>query len=419
MSESETDIYDVAIIGGGFAGISLACALAQLGDKPLKIALLEAADYQQQPPPSFDSRTLALSYSSRQIFSALGLWSDIEDSAITPIKTIHISDRGHPGIAHLYAHEQNVQALGYVIESWALGRSLFKVLQQHPQINLISSAQVEDVTTYIHHANIKYTQDNSVAKVSAKLVVAADGSQSSIRRLFQVKTWQWDYHQHAVISNIAVAGPHQNIAYERFTHSGPMALLPLGPGDDSAHRYGLVWTVAEQHSQALLDLDDAQFIRRLQQHFGQRAGEIVRVGQRHAYALGFLQSREHVRPRLAFVGNAAHTLHPVAGQGFNLGLRDVAVLAQVIRDACEAGKDIGDLAVLSQYARWRRRDQIQTSLFTDSLVRIFSSDFFPLVMARNLGLTAMDLFAPLRRKLTRHAMGYLGKSSLLARGIGL
>lgn len=411
-------VYDVAIVGGGMVGISLAIALARMTPVP-RVVLIEAQDYRQQLPPSFDARTIALSYSSRQIFDALGLWSALVEQGVTPIHTIHISDRGHAGMTHLQAREQGVEALGYVIENRILGDVLLQALRDHPQVDVVAPAELQALSLGSDLAELRGTAQGEPLDIRTRLVVAADGTQSFVRKCVGVEQHHWDYRQSAVIANVACNQPHRNIAYERFTSRGPMALLPLAGIDDTPHRYGLVWTVAADQVDKVMAMDETQVKQHLREYFGSRVGEFVRIGQRHSYPLGHTQIREHVRHRLAFIGNAAHTLHPVAGQGFNLGLRDVATLAQVIREALRAQQDPGDLARLQAYAKWRRRDLVQTSLFTDSLVRMFSTDFLPLVVARNLGLITMECFAPLRKRFTRHAMGYVGRASLLARGLGL
>ena len=413
---SRKNEYDIAIVGGGLVGISLAYALGKLDPAP-KVILIEAYDYASLPPPSFDSRTVALSYSSRQIFSALGLWSAIAEQAC-PISTIHISDRGHPGMTRLRAEEQNAQALGYVVENRVLGQSLFKTLPDVNGLEIIAPATVTGINNEADTSAILNVDVKGVtAELSAKLIIAADGTESFVRQSLGITQRHWDYHQSAVIANLALDKAHHNIAYERFTQSGPMALLPLVSFDQDQHRYGLVWTVPQQNTEQVMQFDDLAFARELEKRFGRRIGKITRVGERASYPLGLTHISEHVQHRLAFIGNAAHTLHPVAGQGFNLGLRDVAAIVEVIKTAIANKQDIGELSVLNEYARWRSKDHTTTMMFTDALVRVFSNNFPPL--ARNAGLMAMELFAPLRKRLTRHAMGYVGKASLLARGLGL
>ncbi|MBI3563235.1 MAG: 2-octaprenyl-6-methoxyphenyl hydroxylase [Gammaproteobacteria bacterium] len=415
----DTPHYDVVIIGGGLVGISLALALSQMRPQP-RVALVEAHDYQRLPPPGFDSRTVALSYSSRQIFTGLKLWNDIAAAGVAPIHTIHISDRGHPGVTRLSALEQGVDALGYVVENRVLGQVLWHALQAntHSGVSIYTPAQVTGLVFLPDQVRIAL-QHHDTSVLSASLVVAADGTQSFVRQVLKVKHWQREYQQQAIIANLAVDTPHRAIAYERFHTTGPMALLPLPAYGDNPHRYSLVWTLPQSQVETVLAWDDAKFLHHLQDQFGTRAGRFEYLGKRQAYSLTMIQLREHVRPRLAFIGNAAHTLHPVAGQGFNLGLRDVAALAQVIRDAYTRQADIGAYAELQQYARWRRRDQWQTLVFTDTLVRAFSTDFLPMVVARNAGLMALQLCTPLRKRVAQQAMGYIGRASLLARGLGL
>jgi 2-octaprenyl-6-methoxyphenol hydroxylase len=253
-------------------------------------------------------------------------------------------------------------------------------------------------------------------------VIAADGGQSISRQLTGVKVFETDYGQHAVIANVATDKPHHNIAYERFTDTGPMALLPSqlpSTTEDNGNVYALVWTVNSHKSNEVAEWDEQTFLKELQARFGNRAGNFIKASPRHVYPLKFMHAREHVRPHLAFIGNAAHTLHPVAGQGFNLGLRDVATLAQVLVDAKATNMDPGDMRVLRQYAQWRKRDHWQTSFVTDGLVRLFSSKLPPVMLARNLGLVALDLMPSMKHVIARHAMGYVGKLSRLARGLPL
>ena len=233
-----------------------------------------------------------------------------------------------------------------------------------------------------------------------------------------IRSFGTDYGQTAVITNVSCERPHQHVAYERFTDSGPLAVLPL-PDLGGESRCSIVWSVRKAQLDEMLALDDESFLERLQARFGDHLGHFTRAGERVAYPLSLRQAREHVRERLALIGNAAHTIHPIAGQGFNLGLRDVAVLAQVLVEAQQAGQDIGTLNTLKNYARWRRRDHLRVIGFTDSMVRVFSNNFTPLALVRNIGLVAADLLPPVKRLITRQAMGLTGKLPRLARGLKL
>lgn len=426
MSNAYFD-YDLVIVGGGLVGASLAAALGPFSDQQdFRIAVIEAApfiDNSETYQPSFDARTVALAQGSQQIFSSMGLWEQIEQLGVTPIKKIHISDRGHAGITRLDSEQENVDALGYVVETRVLGKVLTSSLQQHKNIDLLCPAKLTDLAFTPASAQVSYELNGEPHQLRTPLVVAADGGQSMARQLTGVDVFETDYGQHAVIANVELDKAHHNIAYERFTDSGPLALLPsLLPSATSGNSdnvYALVWTVENQKSDEVAGWDDETFLKQLQARFGTRAGKFVKASRRHVYPLKFMHAREHVRPHMAFIGNAAHTLHPVAGQGFNLGLRDVATLAQVLVDAKNSHQSLGDMTVLKQYAQWRKRDHMQTSLITDGLVRLFSSKLPPLMLARNLGLVMMDILPPLKHSMARHAMGYVGKLSRLARGLPL
>jgi len=414
---SESTDYDVLIVGGGLVGASLACSLRA---SALRVAVLEAHPLRADDQPSFDARTVALSYGSRRIFSAMGLWEAIEAEGVEPIRRIHVSDRGHLGATRLDCREQGVEALGYVAESRVLGKALAAGLAGADNVELLCPAGLEALEFHADHVGVRFVRDGQVQRVTTRLIVAADGGNSTVRRLTGIKAWEVGYGQTAVIANVVTERAHEQVAYERFTDTGPMALLPTrAPAGAEGRCSALVWTVRDAQREAIMALDDETFLARLGERFGHRVGAFERVSRRHAYPLTLLRVREHVRSRLAIIGNAAHTLHPVAGQGFNLGLRDVAVLAQVLVDGAGAGRDPGELELLREYLRWRRRDQLQTAVFTDGLVRVFSTGFTPIAALRNAGLVAVDLLPPARRLLARHAMGLLGHLPRMGRGLPL
>lgn len=422
MTEFEASInYDVLIVGGGMVGASLACALSQASGTHLRIAVVESTAFDSGQQPSFDARSVALSDSSQIIFQTLELWSEMVALGVMPIERIHVSDRGHPGSTHIDCYEQGVAALGYVVDTRVLGEVLTASMKKYGNIDLICPARVDAIESAqgLDCARVRISQHGEVVNFTAKLVVAADGGESRLRELAGIKTFSMNYGQTAVIANLVCDQPHQHIAYERFTDSGPMALLPLCDPGGGEYLSALVWTMKPHQAEAMAVLDEVAFLEQLQAQFGRRAGHFVKAGARHVYPLKFLQARELVRQRLVIIGNAAHSLHPVSGQGFNLGLRDVAVLAQTIVDAQRKQIDFGSLAVLQDYAQWRQGDQWQTGGSTDALVRIFSNNFPPLVLARNLGLLALDILSPLKKRLARQAMGYVGKQSRLSRGLPL
>ena len=404
------DHYDLVIVGGGMVGASLAIAL---GGGSLRIALLEAVPFRAAAQPSYDDRAIALAYGTHRIFAGMGLWNALRGEA-TPIHSIHISDRGHFGFTRLDCRDEGVEALGYVAVSRAMGAVLAERLQQLPNVEVLCPATVTNVVIGSDHAEVVIDGDAEPRRLTANLVVAADGATSQVRDWLGIDALRWEYGQTAVITNITPQRPHHNRAFERFTASGPLALLPMGD-----NRCSVVWTVRSAHADEVMNLDDDAFLSALQERFGTRLGDFLRVGARRAYPLMLVRAEEHVRPRLALIGNAAHTLHPVAGQGFNLGLRDVAVLAEVLSDAAAAGRDIGGLEVLQSYAQWRRRDHFKMIAFTDGLARVFANPLAPLRALRNAGLLAVDVMPPLKHVLTRHTMGLAGKLPRLARGLPL
>ncbi|HMQ12884.1 MAG TPA: 2-octaprenyl-6-methoxyphenyl hydroxylase, partial [Candidatus Competibacter phosphatis] len=353
--------YDLLIVGGGMVGASLACAL---DGQDLRIGLIEAAPLTVSAHPSYDDRTLALAQGTRRIFQTLNLWETLAATA-TPIRQIHISERGSPGFAHLDCRDEGVEALGYVAEARLIGAALLAKLPTLGNVELLCPARLETVRIEPDAAciDVRFADERPV-ELQTRLLVAADGARSPVREQLGIAALRWEYGQQAVIANVTPTLPHRHVAYERFTSDGPVALLPM-----SDNRCAVVCTVSDTEASAVLDLDDAGFIALLQQRFGDRLGPFLRVGRRQAYPLFLLKAREHARQRVAIIGNAAHTLHPIAGQGFNLGIRDVAALAEVVADACRRGEDIGDLRVLNRYADWRRWDQRRTIAFTDALNR--------------------------------------------------
>ena len=403
--------YDILIIGGGMVGASLACAL---GNSGLRIAVVEAVPLAAGAQPSYDERTIALAFGSRRIFEGIGVWGEGARLGAMPIEKIHISDRGRFGFTHLSCADLGQEALGYVVEARVLGLALLARLQQLSNIAWLCPATLESVDFQQESAVARIRHDGATHDLRVRLVVAADGADSAVRNAAGIDFERTEYGQSAVVTTVTINQPHQDTAYERFTGTGPLALLPM-----SNNRMAVVWSTQTGNVETLLDLSDEEYLVRLQERFGDRLGTLTRLGKRRAYPLMLTRVKEHVRPRLVLIGNAAHTVHPVAGQGFNLGLRDVAALAEVLVTAKQEGRDLGDLEVLKRYADWRARDNKVISTFTNSLIRVFSNDFPPLAFARNLGLLAVDLVPPLKRRLLRVTSGLAGKLPRLARGLPL
>ena len=407
---SETD-FDIVIAGGGMVGASLACAL---GNSELTIAVVEAVPPGEPGQTSYDDRTIALAYSSRYIYEGIGVWESIARRSACPIKHIHISDRGHFGFTRLHAEDMRLDALGYVVETRALGAALYEVLSRLDNVTLICPASVTDVVVTDNSATLTINHDGKTRSILTRLVVAADGGDSPLRRSIGIDATKHKYDQSAVIANVTPGRDHGNVAYERFTSTGPLALLPM-PGN----RCAVVWSTPSDRVEPMLDWDDKTYLAELQTRFGDRLGRFSHVGKRVAYPLALTRVRKSVVERVVLVGNAAHTVHPVAGQGFNLGLRDIATLAQVIVDARRAGKDFGLLDVLGPYDKWRQRDSKRVAGFTDGLIRIFTNENLPLTLARNLGLSFVNLIPGLKRTFIKRTSGLNGRLPRLARGLPL
>lgn len=402
-AEPETNSScDIIIVGGGMVGISLALLLEAQHD--WNILLVEAQEIGNPVDgaysPSFDARSTALSWSSREIYQSMGLWPQLEPH-VSNIAQIHVSDRGHMGLTRIDAQETDVDALGYVVENHRLGAALLAQLQQ-TQIELRGSTTVAGVKALASGMQLTFADGQTV---HGSLLVVADGAGSSTAEKLGIHSDSTAYNQSGIIANISLAQPHNAVAYERFTEHGPLALLPL-TNFQGRPRSALVWTQPQDQVEELMTADDETFLARLQEQFGYRLGRFEAVGERISYPLALTRSTEQVRRHLVVMGNAAHSLHPVAGQGFNLSLRDAATLSEVLAKALtESPGAIGDLATLQQYYEKQSADQRNTVLFSDSLPKVFGLSSSLAAAGRNSGLLAMDLIPALRGRFARFGMG--------------
>lgn len=383
----------LAIIGGGLVGASLALAL-QSGAKARgwKIDLIEPFAPGNSYQPSYDARSSALSYGARLIYERMGVWSAIAERA-EPIMDIHVSDRGRFSTARLSAREEGVPALGYVVENAWLGQCLWKGLDPE-----VISWRCPAEVTHMQPMDSGYRLTlNDETSLDCDLAVLADGGRSGLREQLGINVRKRPYDQSALIANITPSQPHDGMAFERFTDEGPMALLPLPD-----NRCALVWTRLGMDAKRLAEVNERSFLRELQDVFGYRLGTLKQVGARHLYPLTLVEAQEQVRPHLAVLGNAAHSLHPIAGQGFNLSLRDAQALADVL---LASDKTPGDLATLLSYQQRQSVDQQLTIGFSDQVTRLFGSDQTLISLGRNLGLLGLDLMPPAKRWFARQAMG--------------
>lgn len=412
MTAPETDLI---IAGGGLAGATLALALARTVPE-LRVTVVETfplspdalpEDYQ----PSYDARSTALSWGSRLIFEELGLWPALSEHA-TPIRHIHVSDRGHFGATRLHAQDHRQQALGYVADNRWMGLCLMRALLD-TGVQWQAPAEVMDMTPTPDGVDVLIRKDGQEQRVSGQCLVVADGGRSGLREKLGFVTRTENYGQNALIANVSTGESHQFTAYERFTGDGPMALLPQGSPRRPENQSALVWTLTDEALAEVLELSDEQKCRRLQERFGWRLGRFTRIGQCSYYPLKLTTVDEAVRPGVALVGNAAHALHPVAGQGFNLALRGLMTLVEQFRRAVDEGRSIGALSVLGEYQRRHRQDWQQTVQFSDSLIRIFGQSLLPVATARDAGLVGLDLVPGAKRWFARKAMGIGGRRPVI------
>lgn len=390
--------YDLLIAGGGLAGNCLALALKESG---LRFAVIEAQTRVQQHNSPAGDRALALSAGTVNMMEALGIWQGIAHAA-TAIKKIHVSDQGHFGKTRMSAQNENVPALGYVITARAIETHVAKLVDA-AGAELISPAKVESIRNIADQIDVTLNCSDQSTTLSAKLLVGADGGMSTVRRLLNIPQQLSDYGQTALVTTVKSSLPHHNTAYERFTASGPLALLPV----DSRHS-AVVWTRSKKEAEALMGAGEQDFLDALQQCFGYKLGALSLVAPRRAFPLSLIRAGRMVSGRAVIIGNAVHQLHPVAGQGFNLALRDVVFLAEMLLERHRQGHDIGASEGLQSYAAARRKDHDQTILFTDRVVKIFSNEWLALAAARNVGLTLLDHLPPVKSVLAKHAMGLAG-----------
>jgi 2-octaprenyl-6-methoxyphenol hydroxylase len=399
---------DVAIIGGGMVGATLAAALGGCGRRLL---LVESVPFGAAGQPSFDERTTALGNASRRIFEGLGLWPALAPTAAA-VRAIHVSEAGRFGCARLSAAEHGLDAFGYVIANRHIGAALWQRLAAATDLRRCVPAVVRHLDIGAEHAHFTVTAESGAElAVAARLVVGADGAHSQIRTAAGIAATIEDYHQVAVVANVAADRPHQGHAYERFSAAGPLAVLPLHDGT-----LAVIWACGPERAQELLALDERAYLAQLQGLFGWRAGRFVRAGRRGSYPLRLTRALTTIAPRAVLIGNAAQALHPVAGQGFNLGLRDAAMLAEMI--ASTPG-DAGAPQLLLRFAQRRARDRSGVVSFTDGLVKLFADRRPGVALLRSLGLVMFDLAPPAKSALARVSVGFGGPAPRLARGLPL
>ena len=415
---SETPFYDVAIVGGGMVGMTLAIGLADAG---FSVALVDALPVETRSAAAYDGRSSAIAAGSKRVLDGLGLWQAMAPAA-APILDIRVSDArvGEPA-SSLFLHYDHrdlagrgdpAEPLGYIVENRAIRRALLDAVGRRPSLVHLAPATVQGFVAEAGRIVLALADETAI---EASLAIAADGRDSPLRVAAGIRVAAWDYPQTGIVCTIGHELPHGNAAHEHFLPSGPFAVLPM-VDDEHGHRSSIVWTERRERVPAILALDDAGFSAEMQRRFGNSLGRIRVIGGRWAYPLRLQHAERYATHRLALVGDAAHAIHPIAGQGLNLGLRDVAALAEALVDARRLGLDVGVGLPLEQYERWRRVDNLLLVASTDLLNRLFSNDVASVRLVRDLGLAAVNRAVPLKRFLMRHAMGLAGELPRLARG---
>ena len=421
-----TATAEVAIIGGGMVGMTLAIALADAG---ITVVLADAQAAPDRTATSYDGRSSAIAFGSQQVLSGVGIWSGVAAEA-QPILDIRVSDgdaRGRTSRLFLHYDHRDLAVggskagtappFGHIVENLVTRRALIDRLAALPNVRHLAPASIAGLVRKAGGVRIALSPNpTGVTEIAATLAVAADGRSSSVRALAGIPVTDWHYPQTGIVCTVAHEKPHHGVAHEHFLPSGPFAMLPMVPDQAGRHRSSIVWTERRTLAGKMMGLAPDAFAAEIAHRFGDSLGRLRPIGGRWAYPLRLLHAERYVDDRLALAGDAAHAIHPIAGQGLNLGLRDVAALAEAVVDAHRLGLDIGAADVLERYERWRRFDTLMLLAVTDGLNRLFSNDLPPLRLARDLGLAAVNRLPSLKRVLMRHAMGMVGDLPRLIRG---
>jgi 2-octaprenyl-6-methoxyphenol hydroxylase len=404
MNKDEQIAADAVIAGGGLVGLSLAIALARAG---VQTVVLDGEDPARMRSAEFDGRVCSVAYGSKRVLDGIGVWAGMAPEA-EPILEIRVSDKEAPLFLHYDHRDVGDEPLGWIVENRVTRTALLDAAAECPNLTHLAPVSVDSFTPAGERIDARLA-DGRV--VSARLAVAADGRRSRLREAAGIGTVEWSYNQTGIVCTVRHERPHRGIAHERFLPAGPFAILPM-----TGQRSSLVWTERSDLVPHLLGLDAAGFHAELVARFGDFLGEVEMAGPRWTYPLSLVHAKRYAGERLALAGDAAHGIHPIAGQGFNLGVRDVAVLAELIVDRHRLGLDIGAPDLLARYERWRRFDVTTIIAVCDGLNRLFSNDIAPVRLARDIGLAAVNRAPPLKRLFMRHAMGTVGQLPRLARG---
>ncbi len=404
MKKMSLEKFDVVISGGGVVGMTLACALAQ---NAITVALVEYTDIAASLNNEFDGRSYAISYAPYVMLETLDLWNKVGREA-QPINEIHITDGHSPLFLHFDERDLGDGPLGQMVEVRHLRSGLFEAVSKNENITLINPDHITDMNSTLGASHLTL---DSGRELTCALVICAEGRQSPLRERMGIKIQSWNYKQTAIVTTVQHDHDHGGTAYERFYPSGPFAILPLRD-----RRSSIVWCEPPEQAKVIMNLSDAAFNAELTKKFGAFLGDVKHLGLRWSYPLTSQLADDYLGERFCLIGDASHGIHPIAGQGFNLGLRDIAALAEVLVDAKRLGGDLGSEFTLERYVRWRRTDNNILALGMDTLTRFFSNDITPIRLARQIGLSIVGEIPPLKKFFMRHARGTVGKLPKLLRG---
>jgi 2-octaprenylphenol hydroxylase len=399
--------YDITIVGGGMVGATLACAL---GNKGFNIALIETVTPDTAwPKEKFDIRVSAITRATVNVFKAIGAWQGMVDRRVCPYRNMHVWDASGDGVIHFDSAEIGEPDLGHIAENSVIQAALWDRLDHIPAVTRYCPAQCHAIEWHDDYCRVTL-EDAQV--IESQLLVGADGGRSWVRTQAGIHTIGWQYQQTAVVGTVKTAEHHRDTAWQRFLPDGPLAFLPMPDGYSA-----IVWSTTAEHAEALIKLNKRDFLEELHQSFGNSLGQMKSVGPRGAFPLRLSHTEEYVRPRLALIGDAAHSIHPLAGQGVNLGVADAASLVQVILEARQKQQDIGRLQVLRRYERWRKGENLTMLAAMDGFKRLFSNDQTLLRWTRNVGLNLTNQTPPLKHFFMRQALGTMGDLPELAKQV--
>ncbi|MGH1460496.1 MAG: UbiH/UbiF/VisC/COQ6 family ubiquinone biosynthesis hydroxylase [Neptuniibacter sp.] len=418
MNQTEQINADIVIVGAGMVGVTFAAALAPTG---LSIVLLEQREgeiagfsdfIRSQQEIGFDPRVSALTCASQQILESVGAWDYMKTHRLSPYTDMDVWDGEGTGHIHFSARELHESYLGHIVENRVTLAGLYEVMQKHDNIRLITGANVKALTGSENDTRSIFLTDGTT--LVAPLVVASDGALSKTRQMAGIPMWEWDYGHHAIVTTVKTERPHQKTAWQRFTEDGPLALLPLTSKEGDCY-CSIVWSTSPMHAKLLMEMDAASFGRELELAFEGRLGQILWVDDRSVFPLRQRHAQHYIQQSFVAIGDAAHTIHPLAGQGVNLGLLDAAQLAETLSDAVLRGEPIGSELVLRRYQRARRSDNIQMSAAMEGFKQLFNSEQPLLRLTRNFGMSLLDKMSPVKNHIVMEAMGLRGNLPALAR----